>query len=515
MRVVTAVLFFAPALWAIDCSVDVGDRVDCGYVGIDQSGCQNKGCCWNPAPSGSSAPWCFYQKGYNTNCLKQSSAGTPPFTSSQVDTMFGYFKQNINIQGSGAVVAAPDHNTPGGDYYFHWERDGALTMRALWELKGADEVDSMKSYVNWVLKTQGQADPNGQDVRIEAKFSIPDGKAYTGAWCRPQTDGPGLRAQTFIAFADYLLSNGEKDFVQENMWTGGDKNGGTIKYDLDWVADNWQSNGCDLWEEVRSSDFFWNRMAFKRAMQLGAAFATTMGDSDRSSKYANAARAIVATLGAHYQNGFVIEEQNRQVDGATIVAFNDGFQDGDSDFGPTDAKVAGTVKKLINTVCVQYPINMQDTNNGIAGVMLGRYPGDVYAGGNPWILTSSALAQLFYRGASAVLANRTQLSDEALPIWLEIFGMEGRAAEQLSTLELAQAFASSGDGVLERIAYHVKGNGFHLDEQIDKNTGVEISAKDLTWSYAETLMAMHKRGQFETLKAQFLGRANATASATH
>ena len=27
----------------------------------------------------------------------------------------------------GAVVAAPDYNTPGGSYYYHWERDGALS----------------------------------------------------------------------------------------------------------------------------------------------------------------------------------------------------------------------------------------------------------------------------------------------------------------------------------------------------------------------------------------------------
>ena len=30
-------------------------------------------------------------------------------------------------------MAAPDTDTPGGSYYYHWERDGALTMRALQE----------------------------------------------------------------------------------------------------------------------------------------------------------------------------------------------------------------------------------------------------------------------------------------------------------------------------------------------------------------------------------------------
>ena len=43
--------------------------------------------------------------------------------------MYALFVKNINIGGKGGVVAAPDTNTPGGSYYYHWSRDGALTMR--------------------------------------------------------------------------------------------------------------------------------------------------------------------------------------------------------------------------------------------------------------------------------------------------------------------------------------------------------------------------------------------------
>ena len=41
---------------------------------------------------------------------------------------------NINIEGKGGVAAAPDKNTPGGSYYYHWMRDAGLTMRAYQEL---------------------------------------------------------------------------------------------------------------------------------------------------------------------------------------------------------------------------------------------------------------------------------------------------------------------------------------------------------------------------------------------
>jgi len=45
---------------------------------------------------------------------------------------------------------------------------------------------------------QGMQDPNNVDVRVEAKFEIPSGTPFNGGWCRPQTDGPGLRAITLI-----------------------------------------------------------------------------------------------------------------------------------------------------------------------------------------------------------------------------------------------------------------------------------------------------------------------------
>ena len=33
---------------------------------------------------------------------------------------------------------------------------------------------------------------------------------------------------------------------------------------------------------------------------------------------------------------------------------------------------------------------------------MGRYPGDSYAGGNPWQLLTAVTAKLFYQGASAL-----------------------------------------------------------------------------------------------------------------
>ena len=89
--------------------------------------------------------------------------------------MRSYFLNNINIKGSGAVVAAPDYNTPGGSYYYHWERDGALSMGAL--LSTAASVDDvrteMDAYVGWVSRVQQEVDPHGQSVLAEPTMGCP------------------------------------------------------------------------------------------------------------------------------------------------------------------------------------------------------------------------------------------------------------------------------------------------------------------------------------------------------
>ena len=99
----------------------------------------------------------------------------------------------------------------------------------------------MKAYVGWVKNVQGETDPNGFDIRINPKFELPNGGAYVGGWCRPQTDGPGLRSAALILFANLLLDNSQTSYVQSTLIP-------IIKYDLDYIFTNWRSNGCDLWE---------------------------------------------------------------------------------------------------------------------------------------------------------------------------------------------------------------------------------------------------------------------------
>ena len=151
------------------CEVSTDMRTDCGYMGINQQLCEAKGCCWKPArrlvehdPTEqyiNDIPWCFFPAGQNPcEGIKFNWDGGMGFDDSFYQKMYQLFDANIDIQGKGGIVAAPDHSTPGGSYYYHWMRDAALTMRTYMELNNFDlgKVEKkMKSYVNWVKKVQG------------------------------------------------------------------------------------------------------------------------------------------------------------------------------------------------------------------------------------------------------------------------------------------------------------------------------------------------------------------------
>jgi len=162
----------------------------------------------------------------------------------------------------------------------------------------------MKSYVNWVGKVQNEVDPQGFDVRINPKFELPNGEVYVGGWCRPQTDGPGLRSGALLLFAELLNKNGQSGYVNSNLVP-------KIKFDLDWVMANWQSDGCDLWEEVRSNDFFWNRAGYVYTLELCEKFFNSQGDSSYASKCASAKSSVKNTLDGHWTGSFFRESTNR------------------------------------------------------------------------------------------------------------------------------------------------------------------------------------------------------------
>jgi len=476
---------------------DVSDKKDCGHMGTNQQDCQAQGCCWQPVVASSpfeepkDTPWCFYPDGdgpspggdcgsYNWN------ADGPGFPDSFYNTMFENYRANLNVEGCGAVVAAPDGDTPGGSYYYHWMRDAGLSIKAWMDVNDNNYEavkDVLEAYAGWVAKVQQKNDPNGIDVRIEPKFTIPDGEPYTGGWCRPQTDGPGLRAMALSKWGLLMTKNGRAKEAGSDVWP-------MVSFDMAWVTENWSQSGCDLWEEFTSDDFYWNRMAFVYSLNTAADFADAVGESSAASNYRGVANEIVESAKGHFNGDFIYECHGREKDGAVIHAI---ITFGEFLYGPTSSEAAKTVSSYNDAFCQEYPINQQENGAGKPGILIGRYPGDSYAGGNPWQLLTAAHAELFYLGGSAWVKQVKEKGNSGLTQEHEDWRLVLQLDSDSTLLDLARKSLSAGDAVMSRLYDHVKDDGGRIDEQIDKFNGKQASAQALTWSYANILHALHTR----------------------
>ena len=498
-------LAFASAIAANVCAIPDFKKADC-QIG-QKAACLAASCCWAPvSPNPNNVPWCYRNlttPGPSACLLHPATAPAPPFSSAQ-SVLRKNMLQNVDIGGLGGVVASPDTTVPGGgSYFFAWMRDGGLSMRTFlrtWPNATAAQrafvMSKMDRYVQWVIRAQGQTDPHGIDVRTEPKFNLPNGDIYQGGWCRPQTDGPGIRGTTLLLFAEQLLASGNAAYVQQFLWTGADSvlNGGAIAYDLDWVAANWfQASGCDLWEEVSSNSFFWNLVHQKLSMAIGSALALRLGDAKRAAVYLNASQAIDGALMTHWNGAFFFEATNRQIDSAVTGALKYAFELrhpavsfpwGDA----TSSMVAQTVQAWVNTFCTQYAINQAMI--GQPGFLIGRYPNDHYGGGGPWVLSVAQFATLFFEVAWA-LRTKGAVSAASLSAWNSILDASLQATDAKS---LAASLVSAGNGILQRLEGLVGGQyQYQLSEQIDRVTGVPRSAYNLTWSYSEVLDSIHSR----------------------
>jgi glucoamylase len=307
----------------------------------------------------------------------------------------------------------------------------------------------------------------------EPKFHV-DGTAFMENWCRPQNDGPALRAITLTHFARRLLASGDRAIVTSELYDSKIPTNAVIKADLEYVAHHWRETTCDIWEEV-TGDHLYTRLAQHRALVEGAALARDLGDPAAANFYVSQALALETEIDRHWDpmRGILIPTLNRtatrllstkgDIDTQVILGLLHG-----SGIAITDARARSTLNAQTLAFSSLYSINARA---GVPGVAIGRYPEDIYdgdgfKGGNPWVLTTAAFATAHYELAQAALAS-------------------GDAAQ-------AKTEFAEGDQFMERLHYHASADG-NLSEQLDRNSGFMTSARDLTWSHAEFLRAAWAR----------------------
>jgi len=390
-----------------------------------------------------------------------------------------YLLQNISRVDTpkGFVVASPTKTDP--NYYYHWVRDAALTMQSLSITKTSNYYQPL--VLNYIMLESEHQKINKLSDQGEPKFN-PDGTAFSGPWGRPQNDGPALRALTLIKQANFLiLQNRQSDALKLYAPVLPAKS--PIKIDLEYVSNHWKTSDFDLWEEVKGNHFY-TRSVQAYALAQGADLARKLKDLEAAKWYEQQSKQIHAALGLHWSveksiyqatlNSSAFRRKNNKesgLDSSVILAVLH-THNLSSSYGFLDEKIMATFNQLEKKFKNLYPINQEVMTppDGwpILGAAIGRYPEDIYFGGHPWYLLTSGFAEFCYR--YALLSNVTSVKNR---------------------------WKLKGDQFLARVIFHLDAQG-HQSEQFNKITGAQLSAQDLTWSYAAYLTAYYWRNKLLT-----------------
>ncbi|KAJ6584105.1 glucoamylase [Mycena vulgaris] len=417
--------------------------------------------------------------------LAQSSvdsyiATESPIAKAGVLANIGAGGSNARVAKAGVVIASPSTVDP--DYLFTWVRDSSLVFKLIIDQFTSGEDPALLGHIHDFVTAESNlqqvSNPSGTISTGglgEPKFNV-DETAFTGSWGRPQRDGPALRATAMIAYANWLLKNSSTSNVLTNLWP-------VIKLDLDYVAANWNHTGFDLWEEVSSASFF-TTAAQHRSLREGAALATALGQTAVVSTYKTQAENALCFLQSYWNptGGYMTANTGGGRSGkdantalASIHTFDPAAGCDASTFQPCSDKALSSLKVYVDSFRSIYTLNKGIAAN--AAVATGRYPEDVYMGGNPWYLTTAAVAEQLY---------------DALIQFLPSVAVGTYRSSSSTFGLLTSGVKKFADGFIAIHAKFTPSNGA-LAEQYDRNDGVPLSARDLTWSYAAALTAFSAR----------------------
>ena len=203
----------------------------------------------------------------------------------------------------------------------------------------------------------------------------------------------------------------------------------------------------------------------------------------------------------------------------SIHTFDPSADCNDATFQPCSARALANHKVVTDSFRSIY-----DVNNGISqgqAVAVGRYPEDVYQGGNPWYLCTMAAAELLYDALYQwERIGSLSISDISLDFFRDIYSASAvgeyessssvykdvtaavRAyADGFMSVAVCVPFPHSLSHILKPISHidkqqqkYTPSNGA-LAEQFSRSNGSPVSASDLTWSYAALLTSAQRRSK--------------------
>jgi glucoamylase len=379
--------------------------------------------------------------------------------------------------GVGSVVASPvlASYDPEPDYFFHWYRDASVVMDALRLLYesgtlgdealqlfaqfvqftlAADQLDGrvlveqpqwrervQPEFLQYLRPDEELALAHGERIRGETRLNA-DGTLDISKWSRPQHDGIATRALTLTRWLQLpMLEPAVREAASR-----------LLKTDLHYTRRHWSEPSYDIWEEDLGLHYY----------TLCAAAAALREDPVCESILRQLDGFWDQSAG-HYRSRVLHDgaASSKQLDIAVILAAVHTDLPADR-HSPGDPRMHATLDRLEELFAGHYAINAQRPAG--AGPAMGRYPGDVYYSGGAYYFSTLGAAEYCYLAAC-------RLAPTAAQPWLQ-----------------------RGDAFLETVRTFTPAQG-DLSEQFDQNTGLQTSARHLTWSYAAFISATAARGR--------------------
>jgi glucoamylase len=438
------------------------------------------------------------------------------------------FGQTIR-PAQGSVLASPALGSwdPDPDYFFHWLRDSALVIDALRHVIAegafaAEGLSRFKEFVAFSLSLNGldgagflrlagdfrkNIDPfflqyvrddndlrniAGDRVLGEPRFN-PDGTLDISKWSRPQHDGPALRA---LAVMRFWPLDGLDDATRASMRA-------LILTDLGFIVRRWRGPCFDIWEEELGHHYY-TRLVHHAALADGAQWLAESGPDEtaRTQTFRAAARDIAKSLDEYWnpEEGFYVSRRGvangvagKELDFATILAVIHAAR-GEGTHGVLDPRVMATVARLEELFDVSYAINRGRAET--RGPAMGRFADDRYFSGGAYYFSTLGAAEFYYSLAEAAAGAEVPVTADNKEFLLRLFAEDTALALPPPAPEPRKrrfdALLRRGDQFMATVAAYTPASG-ELSEQFDQATGVQTSAKSLSWSHAALITAMARR----------------------
>lgn len=397
------------------------------------------------------------------------------------------------------IVASISKRDP--DYWYEWIRDAAIVINMMIDLIVSNSVDFIKStrmmeiikdYITNNIEIQNLAINKTKIISDGYEFTVTLGEpkfhtnltVYENRWGRPQNDGPALRAIAMIKLAKYLITRKTDDKTKEKDISyikrylyGCDISNVVpektlIKRDLEYVVNEWGNRCFDLWEEIEGFHFYTLMMQHHSLVQ-GVDLALLVGDNKSIDLYKETANKIhTFIMNNFYRDGKIFSSigiinqkiKERYIDLSVLLAFIHTST-------PYNEELLNVMVDTVMAFIDKYTVNKHKSL-----YLMGRYLDDTYYGGNPWVLTTAALAYMLMTIDIRKL-NTTKLNDK----FYQIFGLKNDTFKKLGIKIIKDLITieDQNEDIMMSFA-----------EQIDKRTLIYKSADRLTWNYVELLRTL-------------------------